>query len=76
MHDLTRGTIVVTGGAGLIGSALVWALNRRGLDDILIVDRLDDSDKVETSGPAQLRRLCRRGRVRTRASATVRRSAT
>jgi ADP-L-glycero-D-manno-heptose 6-epimerase len=45
MHDLTRGTIVVTGGAGLIGSALVWALNRRGIDDILIVDRLDDSEK-------------------------------
>jgi ADP-L-glycero-D-manno-heptose 6-epimerase len=45
MHDLTRGTIVVTGGAGLIGSALVWALNRRGLDDILIVDRLDESEK-------------------------------
>jgi ADP-L-glycero-D-manno-heptose 6-epimerase len=45
MHDLARGSIVVTGGAGLIGSALVWALNRRGLDDILIVDRLDESEK-------------------------------
>lgn len=45
MFDLDRGTIVVTGGAGLIGSALVWALNRRGLDDILIVDRLDRSEK-------------------------------
>jgi ADP-L-glycero-D-manno-heptose 6-epimerase len=45
MHDLSRGRIVVTGGAGLIGSALVWALNRRGLDDILIVDRLDESEK-------------------------------
>ncbi|MBV8154826.1 MAG: ADP-glyceromanno-heptose 6-epimerase [Candidatus Eremiobacteraeota bacterium] len=45
MHQLDHGTIVVTGGAGLIGSALVWALNRRGLDDILIVDRLDRSEK-------------------------------
>jgi ADP-L-glycero-D-manno-heptose 6-epimerase len=45
MHDLNRGRIVVTGGAGLIGSALVWALNRRGLDDILVVDRLDRSEK-------------------------------
>ncbi len=45
MHDLSRGTIVVTGGAGLIGSALIWALNRRGLDDILVVDRLDESEK-------------------------------
>lgn len=45
MHDLSRGTIAVTGGAGLIGSAIVWALNRRGLDRILIVDRLDRSEK-------------------------------
>jgi ADP-L-glycero-D-manno-heptose 6-epimerase len=45
MHELDRGTIVVTGGAGLIGSALVWALNRRGLEDILIVDRLDATEK-------------------------------
>ena len=45
MHDLSRGRIVVTGGAGLIGSAVLWALNRRGLDDVLIVDRLDTSEK-------------------------------
>ena len=45
MHDLSRGRIVVTGGAGLIGSAVVWSLNRRGLDDILVVDRLDLSEK-------------------------------
>jgi ADP-L-glycero-D-manno-heptose 6-epimerase len=45
MHDLCRGRIVVTGGAGLIGSALIWALNRRGLEDILVVDRLDHSEK-------------------------------
>jgi ADP-L-glycero-D-manno-heptose 6-epimerase len=45
MHDLSRGRIIVTGGAGLIGSAAIWALNRRGLDDILVVDRLDASEK-------------------------------
>lgn len=45
MHDLSCGRIVVTGGAGLIGSAIVWLLNRRGLDDILVVDRLDASEK-------------------------------
>jgi ADP-L-glycero-D-manno-heptose 6-epimerase len=45
MHDLSRGRIVVTGGAGLIGSAIIWALNRRGLSDILVSDRLDRSEK-------------------------------
>jgi ADP-L-glycero-D-manno-heptose 6-epimerase len=45
MHDLDHGRIVVTGGAGLIGSAVIWALNRRGLEDILVVDRLDSTEK-------------------------------
>src|SRR5512146_2861970 len=45
MHNIARGPIVVTGGAGLIGSALIWLLNRRGLDDIIVVDRLDHSEK-------------------------------
>lgn len=30
--------IVVTGGAGFIGSAFVWKLNQEGISDILIVD--------------------------------------
>ncbi|HDL63997.1 MAG TPA: ADP-glyceromanno-heptose 6-epimerase [Proteobacteria bacterium] len=38
-------TIVVTGGAGFIGSALVWKLNQLGEDNILIVDSLGRSDK-------------------------------
>ncbi|MHC4658786.1 MAG: ADP-glyceromanno-heptose 6-epimerase [Planctomycetota bacterium] len=32
--------IVVTGGAGFIGSALIAALNSRGVSDILVVDQL------------------------------------
>ena len=30
---------IVTGGAGLIGSAIVWGLNQRGIRDILVVAR-------------------------------------
>lgn len=37
--------IVVTGGAGFIGSAIVWKLNEEGIDDIVIVDNLGTSDK-------------------------------
>lgn len=37
--------IVVTGGAGFIGSALVWKLNQLGRDDILVVDELGCDEK-------------------------------
>ena len=37
--------IIVTGGAGFIGSAFVWKLNQEGIDDIIIVDRLGTTDK-------------------------------
>src|SRR5205823_4154929 len=36
---------IITGGAGFIGSALIWKLNQAGLDDILVVDRLETSEK-------------------------------
>lgn len=43
--------IIVTGGAGFIGSAIVWKLNQLGETDILIVDRLDSSDKWKNLAP-------------------------
>ena len=36
---------VVTGGAGFIGSAVIWRLNRAGITDILVVDNLGHADK-------------------------------
>ena len=43
--------IIVTGGAGFIGSALVWRLNQLGHDDILIVDRADETEKWKNLPP-------------------------
>ena len=37
--------IVVTGGCGFIGSNLVRGLNRRGIEDIVVVDDLSHSEK-------------------------------
>ncbi len=37
--------IVVTGGAGFIGSCLLWKLNQKGISDILVVDHLGESEK-------------------------------
>ena len=36
---------IITGGAGFIGSAILWKLNSEGIDDILVVDDLGSSDK-------------------------------
>ena len=37
--------IVVTGGAGFIGSAIVHELNERGISDIIVVDEVDHPEK-------------------------------
>ena len=37
--------IVVTGGAGFIGSALIQELNARGHKDLLVVDDIDHEEK-------------------------------
>ena len=37
--------IIVTGGAGFIGSNIVKGLNERGIDKIIIVDNLSNASK-------------------------------
>ncbi len=43
--------IIVTGGAGFIGSALIWELNRKGYDDILVVDNFAKTEKWKNLVP-------------------------
>jgi ADP-L-glycero-D-manno-heptose 6-epimerase len=43
--------VLVTGGAGFIGSALVWGLNRRGCDDIVVCDILGTNEKWRNLTP-------------------------
>jgi len=37
--------IIVTGGAGFIGSSIVWELNKLGIEDVCVVDNLRDGVK-------------------------------
>lgn len=49
--------IVVTGGAGFIGSALIHGLNEKGIKDIWIVDQVDHPEKQENLNPLFFDRL-------------------
>ena len=49
--NLARARVLVTGGAGFIGSALVWELNRRGSERIVVCDRLDTTTKWQHLRP-------------------------
>ena len=56
MHDLSQGITVVTGGAGLIGSATIWGLNNRNLNNIWAVDDCEaDSPKEKNLQPLEIK---------------------
>ncbi len=56
---------ILTGGAGLIGSALLWKLNRVGIDDVLVVDHLGEtSDKWKNLAPLRFADYREKGEFR------------
>lgn len=58
--------ILVTGGAGFIGSALVWGLNLRGYDDIWIADFMGSSSKWRNLSPLRFTEYLEADRLRER----------
>jgi ADP-L-glycero-D-manno-heptose 6-epimerase len=47
--------IILTGGAGFIGSAMLWELNRAGRDDVLVVDDLESASSGKWKNISGLR---------------------
>jgi ADP-L-glycero-D-manno-heptose 6-epimerase len=42
VHELTGGVTVVTGGAGLIGSAVIWGINNQNSNSVWLVDQCEN----------------------------------
>ena len=47
----SRSRVLVTGGAGFIGSAVVWALNQEGCSDIVIADPASRTERRQNLEP-------------------------
>jgi ADP-L-glycero-D-manno-heptose 6-epimerase len=50
-----HGRLLLTGGSGFIGSALLWELNRGGFDDVVVADVLDHGEKWKNLVPLRFR---------------------
>ena len=57
-------TVIVTGGAGFIGSNLIRGLNARGITDILVVDNLGSSSKFKNLIGCEFQQYLQKDRFR------------
>jgi len=53
--------IIVTGGAGFIGSAIIWRLNQLGNENILVVDNLGTDEKWKNLVPLKFHDYMEKG---------------
>ncbi len=67
--DFARSRILVTGGAGFIGSALVWELNRRGCERIVVADFLEKAAKWNNLKPLRFESTVEAGELLARLKA-------
>jgi ADP-L-glycero-D-manno-heptose 6-epimerase len=65
-NDFSQARVLVTGGAGFIGSALVWALNRRNCENIVVCDILGTDEKWRNLTPLRFADYVEAGELQSR----------
>jgi ADP-L-glycero-D-manno-heptose 6-epimerase len=55
--------IVITGGAGFIGSALLWKLNQEGIEDIVVADHMGHENKWKNLAKARFSELIHKDQI-------------
>ncbi|MGC4098217.1 MAG: NAD-dependent epimerase/dehydratase family protein [Nitrospira sp.] len=63
LHSFANRHVLATGGAGFIGSAVIWGLNQRGCDNTVVVDRVRHTEKWRHLSPLRFRDYLEAGQL-------------